>query len=85
MPQIVQAVILAPFLSRIGSKKTCFFIAKIIQKDLIFLKELVEGGKVVPIIDRTYPLRDVVEALRYLEQRHAKGKVVLTVEPGYEN
>jgi NADPH:quinone reductase-like Zn-dependent oxidoreductase len=85
VPQIVQAVILAPFLSRIGSKKACFFIAKIIQKDLISLKELVEGGKVVPIIDRTYPLRDVVEALRYLEQRHAKGKVVLTVEHGNEN
>ncbi len=85
MPQILQAVVLAPFLSKIGSKKACFFIAKIVQKDLIFLKELVEGGKVVPIIDRTYPLRDVVEALRYLELRHAKGKVVLTVEHGNGN
>ncbi len=85
LPQIVQAVMLAPFLSRIGSKKTCFFIAKISQKDLIFLKDLVESGKLVPIIDRTYPLSDVVEALRYLEQRHAKGKVVLTVEHGNDN
>ena len=63
------------------SKKTVFFIAKIIQKDLATLKELVESGKIVPVIDRTYPLRDVVEALRYLEQKHAKGKIVLTVDP----
>ena len=74
MPKLLQAMALAPFLSRMGSKKTVFFIAKIIQKDLVTLKELVESGKIVSVIDRTYPLRDVVEALRYLEQKHAKGE-----------
>jgi NADPH:quinone reductase-like Zn-dependent oxidoreductase len=80
LPQIFQAMLLAPLLSRIGSKKTCFFIANINQKDLIFLKDLLEAGKVVPVIDRRYPLSDAAEALRYLEERHAQGKIVLTVE-----
>jgi NADPH:quinone reductase-like Zn-dependent oxidoreductase len=77
--QIFLGMLLAPLLSQIGSKKTRFFIANINQKDLIFLKDLLEAGKVVPVIDRRYPLSDTAEALRYLEQRHAQGKVVLTV------
>ncbi len=78
--QILQAMLLGPLLSRIGSKKMCFFIANINQKDLVLLKDLLETGKVVPIIDRRYPLSDVAEALRYLEEGHAQGKVVITVE-----
>ena len=50
------------------------------QKDLVSLKDLLEAGKVVPVIDRRYPLSDVAEALRYLEEGHAQGKIVLTVE-----
>ena len=80
LPQIIQGMLLAPLLSRIGSKKTCFFIANINQKDLVFLKDLLETGKVVPVIDRRYPLSDAAEALRHLEERHARGKIVLTVE-----
>ena len=80
LAQIFLGMLLAPLLSRIGRKKTCFFIANINQKDLVFLKELIEAGKVVPIIDRRYPLSGAAEALRYLEERHARGKVVLTVE-----
>jgi NADPH:quinone reductase-like Zn-dependent oxidoreductase len=57
-----------------------FFMANINQKDLVFLKDLLEAGKVVPVIDRRYPLRDVARALRYLEEGHAQGKVVITVE-----
>ena len=53
--------------------------AKRNQKDLVFLKELLEAGKVVPVIDRRYPLSDAAEALRYLGEGHAKGKVVITV------
>jgi NADPH:quinone reductase-like Zn-dependent oxidoreductase len=80
LAQIFQGMFLAPLLSRIGSKKTRFFIANINQKDLVFLKDLLEAGKVVPVIDRRYPLSGAVEALRYLQKRHAQGKVVLTVE-----
>ena len=47
--------------------------------DLIFVKELLETGKVVPIIDRCYPLREVADAIRYLEEGHAQGKIVITV------
>jgi NADPH:quinone reductase-like Zn-dependent oxidoreductase len=49
------------------------------REDLLELKELIEAGKVTPVIDRTYPLREVPEAIRYLEQGHARGKVVITV------
>jgi NADPH:quinone reductase-like Zn-dependent oxidoreductase len=82
LAQVFQAMLLGPLLALIGSNKTCFFIANINQKDLVFLKDLLETGKVVPIIDRRYPLSDVAEALRYLEEGHAQGKVVLTVERG---
>jgi NADPH:quinone reductase-like Zn-dependent oxidoreductase len=58
-----------------------FFLANINQKDLVFLKELLEAGKVVPVIDRRYPLSGAAQALRYLAEGHAHGKVVLTVEP----
>lgn len=78
--QILQAMLLAPFLSLIGSKKLRFFMAKINKKDLVVLKELLEAGTVVPVIDRRYPLSEVAEALRYLEEGHAGGKVVITVE-----
>jgi NADPH:quinone reductase-like Zn-dependent oxidoreductase len=80
LARIFRTILLAPLLSRFGSKKTRFFIAKINQKDLVFLKALLEAGKVVPVIDRCYALSDAAEALRYLEQRHARGKIVLTVE-----
>ncbi len=50
------------------------------QKDLVFMKELLEAGKVVPVIERRYPLGETAEALRYLEEGHARGKVVITVE-----
>ena len=78
--QVFQAMLLGPLLSLIGSKKPCFFIANINQKDLLFLKDLLAAGKVAPVIDRRYPLSGLAEALRYLEERHARGKVVLTVE-----
>jgi NADPH:quinone reductase-like Zn-dependent oxidoreductase len=72
-------MLLAPLLSRIGRKKVRFFIAKINLKDLVFLKDLLEAGKVTPVIDRRYPLSDTAEALRYLAEGHSQGKVVITV------
>jgi NADPH:quinone reductase-like Zn-dependent oxidoreductase len=56
-------------------------MAKQNKKDLVLLKDLLEAGKVVPVIDRRYPLSKVAEALRYLEEGHAQGKVVITIAP----
>ncbi|MGA2625191.1 MAG: NAD(P)-dependent alcohol dehydrogenase [Bacteroidota bacterium] len=78
--QIFQAMLLGPLLSLIGSRKMCFFVAKLNKTDLVLLKDFLEAGKIVPVIDRRYPLSDVVEALRYLEEGHARGKVVITME-----
>jgi NADPH:quinone reductase-like Zn-dependent oxidoreductase len=71
---------LAPWMSRSGSNKIVTYATVPNQKDLLSIKELLEAGKVVPIIDRRYPLSEVPEAIRYLEEGHAQGKVVITVE-----
>jgi NADPH:quinone reductase-like Zn-dependent oxidoreductase len=63
-----------------GKKIGLMETAKGNKKDLLFIKELLEAGKVVPVIDRCYPLREVAEAIRYLEAGHARGKVVIAVE-----
>ena len=55
------------------------FIAKPNQKDLVYLTELIESGKLTPVIDRTYPLSEVPEAITYLETRRARGKIVITM------
>ncbi len=81
MAQIFQALLLGPLISMNGSKKLgSMGVEKPNQKDLVFMKDLLEAGKVVPVIDRRYPLSEVPEALRYLEEGHARGKVVITVE-----
>jgi NADPH:quinone reductase-like Zn-dependent oxidoreductase len=80
MAQTFQAMLLGPLISMTGSKKMGNLLAKPNQKDLIFMKELLEAGKVTPVIDRRFPLRDVAEAIRYLEAGHAKGKVVIMVD-----
>jgi NADPH:quinone reductase-like Zn-dependent oxidoreductase len=49
------------------------------KEDLQFLKQLIEDGTLTPVIDRTYSLSEVPEAIRYLEEGHAQGKVVITV------
>jgi NADPH:quinone reductase-like Zn-dependent oxidoreductase len=73
--RMVNAAVLSPFVSqKLGS-----FLAKTNEDDLRLLKELIEAGKVKPVIDRTYSLGEVPEAIRYLEEGHARGKVVITV------
>jgi NADPH:quinone reductase-like Zn-dependent oxidoreductase len=62
-----------------GSKKMGILMHKP-NKDLAYMKELFEAGKVVPVIDRRYPLSETAEALRYFGEGHARGKVVITVE-----
>ncbi len=65
--------------SRVGSQKMVPMLAKVSKEDLAVLGELLESGIVIPVIDRTYPLEETAEAIRYLEEGHARGKVVITV------
>jgi NADPH:quinone reductase-like Zn-dependent oxidoreductase len=77
---LFQAMVLGTLISRRGEQKMGFMgIAKINQEDLAFVKELFETGKVVSMIDRCYSLSETGEALRYLEEGHARGKVVIQV------
>jgi NADPH:quinone reductase-like Zn-dependent oxidoreductase len=80
MAQSFQAMTIGPFISMTGSKTMVGMMVKPNQNDLVFLKELLEAGKIAPVIDRRYPLREVAEAFRYIGEGHAKGKVVVTVE-----
>jgi NADPH:quinone reductase-like Zn-dependent oxidoreductase len=67
------------FISMTGVKNMGLIVANINQKDLLFLIELLKEGKVKSIIDKSYPLCETADALRYLEEGHARGKVVITV------
>jgi NADPH:quinone reductase-like Zn-dependent oxidoreductase len=73
--RIIRALVLSPFVSQ----KMASFTVKPNKEDLLFLKRLIEAGKLTPVIDRTYPLGEVPEAIRYLEEGHARGKVVISV------
>ena len=79
MKQIMQANLLGPVISKAGGNKLVALSHKPNQDDLAFIKELIEDGKVVPVIDRCYPLGKVADALSYYGEGHARGKVVITV------
>ena len=81
MAQMFQAMLLGPWMSKSGGKKMGALSAKANQKDLAEIKKLLEAGKIVPVIDKRYTLRETAEALRYLGEGHARGKVVIIVEP----
>ncbi|PYJ20389.1 MAG: hypothetical protein DME99_10125 [Verrucomicrobia bacterium] len=66
--------------SRFVSQKFIAYIAQFDKKDMMVLADLMQSGKMTPVIDRTYKLNETADALRYLEQGHARGKVVVTVE-----
>jgi len=79
MGPIVARILAMIVLSRFASQKLLPFLAKNSKEDLMFLKELVEAGRIRPVIDRTYPLSETAAAIRYLEEGHARGKIVITV------
>ena len=66
--------------SRFVSQKFIAYIAQFNKRDMMVLGDLLQSGKMTPVIDRTYKLNEAADALRYLEQGHARGKVVITVE-----
>jgi NADPH:quinone reductase-like Zn-dependent oxidoreductase len=71
----LRALLLSPFIGQ----KLGTFVSRENHEDMIVLKDFIEAGKVTPVIDRTYPLSDSPNAIRYLEEGHARGKVVITV------
>src|SRR4051812_45492063 len=72
----LKAFFVSPFIPH----KFKFFIGKLLKADLIVLRDLMAEGKVTPVIDRQYPMNKTAEALRYLEDGHARGKVVITID-----
>ena len=80
--QMFQSLLLGPWMSKSAGQKLGALTVKPEQADLAFLKELLETGKLVPVIDKQYPLSEVPEALRTLGAGHARGKIVITVASG---
>jgi NADPH:quinone reductase-like Zn-dependent oxidoreductase len=72
-------VMTAPVLSRLLSSRLVMHLTAPSQADLFTLGDLIEAGKITPVIEKRYPLRDAADALRYLEQGHVRGKVVITM------
>jgi NADPH:quinone reductase-like Zn-dependent oxidoreductase len=79
MPQIFAAMLLGPLVSKFGNKQLGNVAANSSQPDLLFLADLLQSGKIAPVMDGCYPLEQTSEAFRHLGSRHARGKVVVTV------
>jgi NADPH:quinone reductase-like Zn-dependent oxidoreductase len=79
MSQIFQAVLLGRLLSQNGGRKLSGMTARSSQQDLLAINELIESGRVTPVIDHCYPFTEIRTALRYLGEGHAVGKVVITM------
>lgn len=81
LSQIFQAMLLGPLVSRGGSRKVGFMgIATTPKEDLLVIQQLLQAGKVTPVIDGCYPLHATAAAIRYLMEEHARGKVIITLE-----
>ncbi len=77
---LVQAAILGKLVTQKDGKQLGYMgIAKLNPEDLMVLKEMMEAGKIVPVIDKRYPFSDIREAFRYMGERHARGKIVVTI------
>jgi NADPH:quinone reductase-like Zn-dependent oxidoreductase len=72
----IRAMIVSPFVPQ----KLVFLLAELSPADIGYLRDLLQAGKITPVIDRRYPLRELPEAIRYLEQGHARGKVAIDVD-----
>lgn len=79
MPQLFEALVIGPWISRFGKKKMRNFMMKADKKNLILLKELVESGKVKPFIEKSYSLEEVPKAIKYVEDGHAFGKIIIKI------
>lgn len=79
MGQFYQVMLLGPFVSMMGSRKMGNMLVNPNGKDLAFVAGLIDGGEVVPVIDRVYPLAEVADAIRYMESEHAQGKIVISM------
>lgn len=73
------SIFLGPIISLFGKKKVKSYMAKLNKKDLTYIKELIETGKIKPIIDRCFSLDKIAEAIKYYEEKHTKGKIVIKV------
>jgi NADPH:quinone reductase-like Zn-dependent oxidoreductase len=80
--QIFEAMLLGGWKSKTGGRRLKGVTARPSREDLVFLNGLLEAGRVVPVIDKRYPLREAAEAFRYLGTGHARGKVVVTMNQG---
>lgn len=78
--QLFQALFLGPWLSKAGVSKLAALETKPTTEDLIHVKGLLDAGTITPVIDRRYPLCQVPDAIRHMEQGHARGKIVVTVQ-----
>lgn len=79
-PQMLQTLLLGPLVSMVGKKKLGSIMARVKRTDLDYLATLLAAGTIVSVIDRRYPLRDTADAVRYIEQGHARGKIVITMD-----
>jgi NADPH:quinone reductase-like Zn-dependent oxidoreductase len=78
--QLTEAIVFGPLVSRRGGQTVTSFVASPSADDLAFVASLLEAGKVVPVIERTYPLEETAEAVRYVGAGHAAGKVVISIQ-----
>ena len=82
MAQVYQAMFFGSLISMVGSKKMSSLMAQVNQKDLIFIKELFESGKLKPVIDKCFPLEKTADAFRYFGEGYFKGKIVIRLGHG---
>ena len=76
---VLRSLIVNPIVAKMKGRRVVSLMANVNQADLVFMKELLEAGKVVPVIDRKYHLNETPEAIRYVEEGHARGKVIISV------